>query len=240
MAVAIVLAAGSGKRMNSHIAKQFIKIRDKEVLYYSLYTLNNNENISTIVLVARDEDIKYCQKNIVDEYNLHKVGKIISGGKERYDSVYNGLAALKGSTDKDDIVLIHDGARPFLQDEMINTSIRGALEYGACTVAVPVKDTIKLVDDKMLGIETPDRKSLYQIQTPQSFRLSLLSDAYEEMKKCPNHNITDDTMLMEQYRGIKSKIVPGEYTNIKITTPEDIEIAELFAGKIFQKTLKTC
>lgn len=231
MAVAIVLAAGSGKRMNSDTAKQFLKIRDKEVLYYSLYTFQHNPHISEIILVTREEDIEYCQKNIVDEYGFTKVGKIISGGKERYDSVYKGLCCV--NSDREDIVMIHDGARPFVSDDMINESLDAVKEYGACTVAVPVKDTIKIVDENLFGIETPNRNNLYQIQTPQTFDYKLLVSAYEEMKKDENHNITDDTMLVELYKGVKSKMVSGAYENLKITTPEDLKIAEIFAGKFF-------
>lgn len=234
MAVAIVLAAGNGKRMNSDTAKQFLKIRDKDILYYSLRAFNKHSGISRIILVTREEDIEYCQNNIIDEYRLKKVGRIIPGGKERYDSVYRGLVTLKreGLGDND-IVLIHDGVRPFVTHDMISNCIKAARKYDACTVAVPAKDTIKLVNDEMMGIATPKRENVYQVQTPQAFKFSKLFEAYEEMKAAPDHNITDDTMLIDQYKGIMSKIVPGEYTNIKITTPEDLAIAEIFAEKIF-------
>lgn len=229
MTVAIVLAAGSGKRMNSDVAKQFLKINGKEVLYYSLLAFENNKNIDEIVLVTKEEDIDYCRNNIVEEYGFKKVGKIISGGKERYDSVYCGLCAIYDV----DVVLIHDGARPFVTSNMIDDAVWAAKEYGACTVAVPVKDTIKIVDDNLFGVETPDRKKLYQIQTPQAFDYSLIMSAYEGMKQCPNYNITDDTMLVEQYKGVRSKMIEGSYNNLKITTPEDLEIAEKIASKIF-------
>lgn len=238
MAVAIVLAGGSGKRMNTDVAKQFLKINGKEVLYYSLRAFENNGNITDIVLVTREEDIEYCKKNIIDEYGFSKVSNIVCGGKERYDSVYNGLQVISTYPEcKRQIVLIHDGARPFITDIMINESVK-KIQSGcqACTIAVPAKDTIKKVenvDGKILGIETPDRKFLYQIQTPQTFEFNLIMSSYGKMLKDHNHNITDDTMLVEQYSGVYSEIIEGAYENIKITTSEDLEIGEIFAKKSF-------
>lgn len=251
MAVAIVLAGGSGSRMNSDVAKQYIKLNDREVLYYSLYTFQNNEHISRIILVTRETDIEFCQKEIVKKYGFDKVTDVIAGGKERYNSVYNGIVKLaeynKCSGDNkaadadladgancDGIVLIHDGARPFVTDKMIDDVIDTVKECGACTVGVPVKDTIKVVDENGFGINTPDRKTLWQIQTPQGFRFKLIKEAYDKMLKDENHNITDDTMLVEQYNGVRSRIINGAYENIKITTPEDVEIAKIFVEKIFK------
>lgn len=273
MAVAIVLAGGSGSRMNSDVAKQYMHINGKEVIFYSLSTFQKNEHITDIVLVARNEDLEYCRKEIVNKYGFDKVRRIVSGGTERYDSVYQGLLAVKDifmadtthlsagnskidnlkngeqvcandnskngeqvCVDDNQVVLIHDGARPFVTNEMINSSIACAVQTGACTVGVPVKDTIKMVDENMNGIETPDRKWLYQIQTPQTFEYKLIMTAYEKMypeqngvHTCKKAGITDDTMLVELYTGIKSKVILGSYENIKITTPEDINIAEILS-----------
>lgn len=245
MAVAIVLAGGSGSRMNSDVAKQYMLIHGKEVIFYSLSTFQKNEHITDIVLVARNEDLEYCRNEIVNKYGFDKVRRIVSGGKERYASVYQGLLAVgdiftaganQACVCSKQIVLIHDGARPFVTNEMINSSIACAGETGACTVGVPVKDTIKIVDENMNGIETPDRKFLYQIQTPQTFKYKLIMDAYEKMCleqnavcTCEKTVITDDTMLVEMYSGIKSKVILGSYENIKITTPEDISIAGIFS-----------
>ncbi len=251
MAVAIVLAGGSGSRMNSDVAKQYIKLNDREVLYYSLYTFQNNEHISRIILVTRETDIEFCQKEIVERYGFDKVTDVIAGGKERYNSVYNGIVKLAeynkcSGDDKDadtdladdiscdDIILIHDGARPFVTDKMIDDVIDTVKECGACTVGVPVKDTIKVVDENGFGINTPDRKTLWQIQTPQGFRFKLIKESYDKMLKDENHNITDDTMLVEQYNGVRSRIINGAYENIKITTPEDVEIAKIFVEKFFK------
>ncbi len=251
MAIAIVLAGGSGSRMKSDVAKQYMMLCGKEVLFYSLHTFQKHDDIRDIVLVTREDEISYCRENIVERYGFDKVRTICAGGKERYESVYNGLLAAHAV--ESDIVLIHDAARPFVTARMIDESINVAGECGACTVGMPVKDTIKIVDENKFGIDTPERSSVYQVQTPQTFRYGLLTSAYEEMlhrtrtmsdtgnmsngtdnAKCAgerNYKITDDTMLVEQYKGVRSKIVPGAYENIKITTPEDMEIAGKFAEK---------
>lgn len=233
MAVAIVLAAGKGSRMKSDIAKQFISLRGREILYYSLKVFQENENISDIILVTGQDDIELCKNNIVDRYDLDKVSRICAGGKERYNSVYLGLQQVE--EENRDIVLIHDGARPFVTDRMIDETIAAAERYGACTVGMPVKDTIKKVDENGFGVETPDRRYLYQIQTPQAFKYDLLISAYNKLLTDENHKITDDTMLVEQYEGVHSKIVEGAYENIKITTSEDLEIADNFVEKFFEK-----
>ncbi|MBP3621363.1 MAG: 2-C-methyl-D-erythritol 4-phosphate cytidylyltransferase [Lachnospiraceae bacterium] len=239
MAIAIVLAGGSGSRMNSDVAKQFLMLQGKEILYYSLKTFQENENISDIILVARTEDMEYCKSNIVEKYGFHKVKRICAGGKERYNSVYNGLCLVEElSKDiKNEVVMIHDGARPFVTNSMIDESI-GNMKFGsACTVGVPVKDTIKIVFEiygEIYSKETPDRNTLYQIQTPQTFRYELIRSGYERMFQDTKYNITDDTMIVEQYMGMGCKIIMGSYENIKITTPEDLEFAE----KIVEKNLE--
>ncbi len=239
MAIAIVLAGGSGSRMNSEVAKQYLLLKGKEILYYSLKTFQDNKNISDIILVARPEDIDYCRYNIVEKYGFEKIRKICAGGKERYNSVYNGLCLVE-ELSKDiehEVVLIHDGARPFVTHEMIDRSVSN-MEFGsACTVGVPVKDTIKIVfekDGEMFGKETPDRNTLYQIQTPQTFKYELIRLAYEKMLSDKNHNITDDTMIVELYGGMGCKVIMGSYENLKITTPEDL----IFAEKIVEKNLE--
>lgn len=260
MAIGIVLAGGSGSRMNSNVAKQYMLIHGKAVIAYALDTFQKNEHITDIVLVARNEDLEFCRNEIINKYCFDKVRRLVSGGAERYASVYQGLLAvgdiLTGTIISDtgdfkadnleehnqacvhdgEIVVIHDGARPFVTNEMINSSIACAAKTSACTVGVPVKDTIKIVDENMNGVETPDRKFFYQIQTPQAFDYKLIMEAYEKMyleqstaSACEKTIITDDTMLVEMYTGIKSKVIFGSYENIKITTPEDIKIAEIFS-----------
>ena len=237
MVTAIVLAAGVGSRMKSEKAKQFLEVAGHEVLYYSLRTFDEHPEVDAIVLVTKEEFAEHCRKELVERYRFAKVQDICIGGKERYDSVYQGLSAIEA--EENDIVLIHDGARPFVTAEMISASIACARECGACTVGVPAKDTIKIVDADRYGAETPERKFVYQIQTPQTFQVPLLRRAYEMMYEAKrngdNRNITDDTMLVEQYTGTRCKVVEGAYENIKITTPEDMAIAEIFVEKTLKK-----
>ena len=163
----------------------------------------------------------------MEKYHINKVKEIIAGGTERYWSVKNGLDAAVGT----DYVLIHDGARPCLDNDMITRLMEDVLVSGACSLGVPAKDTIKVVDDEDYGIDTPDRQYLWQVQTPQAFIYEDLIHAYQEMEKENNINVTDDTMIIERYLGRKSKMVFGNYSNIKITTPEDIFIAKIFLDK---------
>lgn len=224
---AIVLAAGSGSRMNSDIPKQYMDLDGMEVIYYSLDEFQKSE-VDDIVLVTRKEDIEYCRKSIVEKYGFTKVKTIVEGGSERYWSVRNGLAAVEES----EYVLIHDGARPCIDQEIIRRLMEEVIVNGACTVGVPAKDTIKVVDDDCFGIDTPDRNTLWQVQTPQAFDYADLMRAYDEMQRDNNLKVTDDTMIIEKYIGRKSKLIFGDYKNIKITTPEDIEVAKIFLKKI--------
>ena len=223
MVSAMVLAAGSGSRMKSKTPKQFMTLGDKPLIYYSLRTFEASV-VDEIILVCRYEDIEFCREEVVKKYDFTKVRRIVAGGKERYDSVSKGLKALNK---KSDIVMIHDGARPFVTNGMILSSISAARRYKACTTAVPAKDTIKVVDEDMFGIDTPDRKTLYQIQTPQTFDRKLLEEAYSRLRADEKKNITDDTMIVEKYMDQKVKIIDGSYENIKVTTPEDMKIAEV-------------
>lgn len=217
---AIVLAAGQGRRMNSKVQKQFMLLQDKPVLFYSLQCFQQS-NVSRIILVTGESEIEYCRREIVEKYHFDKVTDIVAGGAERYDSVEQGLNRIEQG-----IVLIHDGARPFVTSDMIQRSITAAMENGACTVGMPVKDTIKVVDENNFGVSTPDRKMLWQIQTPQTFQVPLIKEAYFRMRQSDSGNITDDTMLVEKYCGVKVKVIEGDYRNLKITTQEDMAFAE--------------
>jgi 2-C-methyl-D-erythritol 4-phosphate cytidylyltransferase len=217
MISAIIVAAGKGKRMDQSINKQYIKLKDKEVLAITLEEFSKVEQVEEIIVVVSPDEVEFCKNNIIDKYNFSKVKKIVCGGKERQQSVYNGLLNCGAETD---IVLIHDGARPFIDKETICKSIEGAKMNGACTVAVPVKDTIKVADSNKIITKTLKRDELYLIQTPQAFRYELILEAH---KKALSENAlaTDDTMLVEAL-GCKVKIIDGDYFNIKITTPEDL------------------
>lgn len=224
---AIVLSAGSGSRMKSDIPKQYLPLIEKPVIYYSLMAFQNSP-VDEIILVSGANDIEYCRKEIVERYGLSKVTRIVAGGKERYDSVYEGLCA----TDAE-YVLIHDGARPVLTSDMIDRMIQGVENTGACIAAMPVKDTIKLSDEHKQVASTPDRKHLWMVQTPQCFARTLLEESYEILKRKQKAgenvpDITDDAMIVEFATGKKITLVEGAYTNLKITTPEDLAVAEIF------------
>ena len=220
---AIVLAAGSGKRMNSKVHKQYLIIQDRPVLYYSLKAFEDSA-VDEIVLVVGKGEEKFCRKEIVDKYGISKVKAIVEGGKERYHSVFEGL---KHTSDAD-YVLIHDGARPFVNQDIIRRCMQEVQKYQACVVGMPVKDTIKIADEEGYAKQTPDRKNVWMIQTPQTFSYALIYEAYEEMLKTEDTAITDDAMVLERIKGKKSKLIEGSYRNIKITTPEDLLIANVY------------
>lgn len=224
---AIVLAAGSGSRMKSKTKKQFMEIKGKPVIWYSLFEFEKSR-VDEIILVTGKEDIDYCKKEIVEKYNLKKIKNVVAGGSKRYESVYNGLKEVTGN-----IVLIHDGARPLINNEIIERSIEGTIKSHACVVGVPVKDTIKRANKEGYIIDTPNRSELWITQTPQSFKTDLVKMAYKKMKEelekgNTTLNITDDAMVVEEFTTNQVRFVQGDYKNIKVTTPEDIDIAELF------------
>ena len=219
MIVAIILAGGRGKRMKSDISKQYMKIEDKPILYYTLKTFIDNKCIDRIILVLPKDEITYCKKDILEKYNL-KVDKIVEGGKERQDSVYNALQVIKEC----ELVMIHDGARPFVSNKIIDEGIKNARIYGATAPGVMPKDTIKVIDSNRISKETPNRNALVGVQTPQTFKWDIIRDCHRMVKK-EKIVVTDDTMVVERYQN-QVYIYEGEYTNIKVTTPEDLVIGE--------------
>ena len=221
---AIVLAAGQGKRMHSKIQKQFLEIGGKPILYYSMECFQKSPLIQDIILVTGEDMISYCQSEIVEKYGFTKVCKVTAGGKERYDSVYAGLLCCQDT----DYVCIHDGARPFVTEEMIQRGYEAVKRTNACIMGMPSKDTVKLADPSGYIKETPDRKIVWNIQTPQIFSYDLIRGAYESIRKKDMSNVTDDAMVVEQETGTKILLVEGSYQNIKITTPEDLAVAEAF------------
>lgn len=229
---AVVLAAGQGKRMQSAVAKQFLLLDGEPVVCHALRAFEESE-VETVVLVTGADEIEYCQKEIVEKFGFKKVMNVVAGGKERYHSVYEGLRALKPVLESDGIVLIHDGARPMVTGEMIARTIRAAEEYGACVAAMPVKDTIKVADAEQFAAMTPDRSTLWQMQTPQTFRYGLVYEAYQKLLSDVSYQkgITDDAMVVETMCSGRVKLVEGSYENIKVTTPEDMLVAEVFLKK---------
>lgn len=224
---AIVLAAGSGKRMNSKIHKQYLMLSGKPVLYYALKAFEESA-VTDIALVTGHGETEYCRRELVEKYAFAKVTAIVEGGKERYHSVYEGLKAAEGA----DYVLIHDGARPFVDAGLVKRMIDAVKECEACVAAVPVKDTIKIADRDGFVKETPDRSLLWQIQTPQAFSYPLILTAYEKLFAQGEVSVTDDAMVLEQMTEHKVKLVQGNYQNLKITTPEDLVAAEAYLSSL--------
>jgi len=223
---AIILAAGKGARMKAGINKQYIEIGNKPVLYYTLKAFADSELIQEIIIVAARSEIEYCRKEVVEKYQIDKVSKIVEGGRERQDSVANGLEALNEC----DIVLIHDGARPFVNERIIEEGIKYADKYGASACGVKPKDTIKIKGKEGFSKETLKRDELFCVQTPQIFQYELILNCHKKLKK-ENISVTDDTMVVERY-GYKVYLYEGDYNNIKITTPEDLVICRGLLDKL--------
>lgn len=217
---AIILAAGQGKRMKSKIQKQYLLLKEKPVLYYSIRAFEQS-SVDTIVLVTGKEEMLYCKEEIIKRYNFQKIVYITEGGRERCHSVYKGLQALPKDIE---YVLIHDGARPFVTKQMIEDTITAVKEYKACVVGMPVKDTIKITNTDQFSIQTPERQYVWAVQTPQAFSFELVWKAYSMLmeKEIP---VTDDAMVVETFLHYPVKLIEGSYKNIKITTPEDLIVA---------------
>lgn len=221
---AIVLAAGQGRRMGTKVHKQYLMLNEKPVLYYSLKEFQDSDIIDEIYLITGAGEEEYCRQTIVDKYHITKVTKILPGGAERYNSVWSGLQELRD----DGYVFIHDGARPFVDGDIIQRAFDVVCKNKACVVGMPVKDTIKVADARDFVENTPDRRRVWMIQTPQVFKNDLVKGAYSMLMRESYTNVTDDAMVVEQMLGFPIKLVCGSYENIKITTPEDLEMAEVF------------
>jgi len=227
---AIILSAGHGKRFNSTTAKQYLALNGKPILYYSLSAFSNVPEITNIVLVISEVDHDFVKNEIIEKYHFDKVSDIVFGGKERYHSVYNGLQS--PGVRESDFIFIHDGARPFIDTEIISNAVHEIKKYPAIVVGMPVKDTIKRVNEANIVIETPDRELLWAVQTPQVFSTPLIKTAYQKLIENEQKlisqgiSITDDAMVVETFTDKKVKLIPGSYRNIKITTPEDLEFAK--------------
>lgn len=219
---AVIVAAGKGKRMGTEISKQFLPLGGKEILAHTVEKFEKAESIRDIILVTGEDSLQDVQE-MAQEYGWEKIRSVVAGGKERQDSVWNGLQEVSDDTE---IVLIHDGVRPFVTEDILNGSIETALEMGGCVAGVPAKDTIKVCNGGNIAVETPDRSTLWQIQTPQTFRRERIIKAYEQAKT-DGFVGTDDASLAE-HSGYPVKVMMGSYRNIKITTKEDLLIGEAF------------
>lgn len=227
--IALIPAAGMGKRMGASINKQYLQLNGLPILAHTISVFERSPLIDSIYLVIPADEIPYCREYVVEAGGFKKIAAIVAGGTERQHSVMNGLKAIRGNADDHDVILIHDGVRPFLTETMLRESIAAAQEHDGTLVAVPAKDTIKIVADGVV-IDTPPRETLWQAQTPQSFRFGVIYAAHQAAE-AEGFIATDDASLIERSGG-KIRIVAGDYRNIKITTPEDLTLAEAFmAGR---------
>ena len=228
---AVVLSAGVGSRMKSDIPKQYMDLVGKPVIYYSLKAFED-AGFSSIVLVCGKDDVEYCKNEIIEKHGLKNVTAVVPGGKERYHSVFEGLKAVGQA----DYVFIHDGARPMISQETIVRLKEAVVKEEAAVAGMPVKDTIKIVDEEAYVTDTPERQYVWQVQTPQCFAYSIIYEAYKSVIQDEEEGwtipkITDDAMVLEYATDYEVKMVEADYCNIKITTPEDLLIAEMFLSK---------
>lgn len=218
---ALIPAAGKGSRMANSVKKPYLRLAQKPILAHTIQRLEQNTAVDAIFVIVDKDDFSDCRTNVLQPYAFTKVQELVAGGETRQMSVYNGVRAL--STDVD-FVVVHDGVRPFVTDETISACLTAADECGAAVAAVPVKDTIKISDENAFIVETPVRERLWAVQTPQVFRKSLLEEAHQTARE-QQLTATDDAALVEQL-GFPVKLVMGNYANLKITTPEDLRVAE--------------
>lgn len=226
----IIPAAGKGKRMSNNVSKQYIEINKKPIIAYTIEKFQNSSSVDDIILIVGKGEEEYVEKYIKNRYGFTKIKAIVKGGKERQDSVYEGLKVLDNDVD---IVLIHDGVRPMISNNEIERVIEETIKHKACVLGVKVKDTIKVVNEQGEVIKTPDRNHLYAIQTPQAFDRKIITDAYKKGIK-ENFTATDDSMFVEEFTSVKVKVIEGNDTNIKITTPNDFKIFKEYIQGISQ------
>jgi len=222
---AIIPAAGLGIRMGSNVPKQFLLLDGKPILHHTLSIFGQCSIVDEIVLVVSEKEIKHTQQQIQDSHP--KVTKVIAGGIQRQDSVGNGLRSLNSETD---IVVVHDGVRPFVSPDLIRETVEAARDFGAAITAIPVSDTIKKVNAEGWVEHTVDRGGLWRVQTPQTFQVSLLKEAFEKAQ-ADDYYGTDESALIE-HLGKEVKIIPGSEFNIKITRSEDLILGERIAALV--------
>lgn len=225
--IALIPAAGMGKRMGAGINKQYVQLAGVPILAHTLKVFEQAPFVDHVYLIIPGEEIAFCRENVVERYGFAKVAGIVAGGRERQHSVMNGLRALE-DIDGDDVVIIHDGVRPFVSLPILERSVEVAVNHDGALVAVPVKDTVKVVQDGIV-LETPRRDCLWLAQTPQTFRFAVIREAHERAER-EGFLGTDDSLLVERL-GKSVHIVTGDYGNFKITTPEDLVLAEAFLGE---------
>lgn len=221
---AIVLAAGSGKRMEQDIPKQYMNLGGAPLMVHCLRTFQESK-CTQIVLVVAPGDVEKCRREIIEKYQITKCIAIVEGGEERYDSVYAGLQAIS-----DGYVLIHDCARAFVSIDIIHRCMSAVALYESCVVGMPTKDTVKLTDDHRKVLDTPNRSNVWIVQTPQCFEYNLIKSAYDKVIADADTTITDDAMVVEKASHHDVHMIEGSYMNIKVTTPEDVAFGEAILG----------
>lgn len=220
--VALIPAAGQGRRMGTAPrSKPYLLLGGKPILAHTLLELEGCALIDEMVLIVEEGEIEHVRRSLLKSFQLHKVGTVVAGGLKRQDSVWEGLKAIN---DDCGLVMVHDGVRPFISQQILTRCIEEARDCGACIVGVPAKDTVKLVSAEKKVLKTPDRKSVWLVQTPQTFSRAVLVKAYEQAMQ-EGFYTTDDAALVERL-GVPVKIVEGSYENIKITTQEDLAVGE--------------
>jgi len=222
MVAAIIPAAGVGVRMQSQIPKPYLLLAGKPILAHTLEVFEAVREIQEITVVAHPDDLEYCREEVIAPHGFKKVLRLVPGGKERQDSVYHALKTLQ--QEEPEIILVHDGVRPFITPEYIRRVIKAARRHGGAVMGLPAQDTLKRVNSQGEVIHTLDRKDIWQIQTPQGFQADLLWRAFVEAYS-RNFYGTDEASLVEEM-GQPVVVIPGDPCNIKITTPEDLQLAE--------------
>lgn len=232
----IALAAGNGKRMGTEIPKQFLEVNGRPILWYSLKRFEDCEDITDVIVTAPMKDIARVE-TLCKEWGFKKVTKVIAGGDERYSSVYKALCEINEA----DYVLIHDCARPCISKELLSELIFDMKRTGASIPAVPIKDTVKTIDEDGYIKANIDRNSLFAVQTPQAFEYKLIKESYDELFACLSagkmkaSGITDDACVVELFGDKKVFLTNGDYRNMKITTPEDMTTASVYLEELCGK-----
>ena len=219
----LIPAAGEGNRLKSAVKKPYVALAHKPILTHTIQRFEQNAAVDEIFVLVNEADFEMCRATVLAPYAFQKVQPLVAGGATRQQSVHNGVRALPADTD---FVIVHDGVRPFVTDETIFACLDAAAEWGAAVAAVPVKETIKMANAEDFIVETPPRERLWTVQTPQVFRKSLLEEAHQIAEE-KQLTATDDAALVE-HLGHPVKLVNGSYANVKITTPEDLRIANVF------------
>ncbi len=223
---AIIVAAGKGLRMNEDVPKQYLPLGGHPILGHTLRVFHNCNRIDEVLVVIPTEDFDFCNQNVIAPLDFQKKTHLVSGGDRRQDSVYNGLMALNRKTD---LVIIHDGVRPFVKDADLEACIDGAITSGACILGIPATDTLKRVNEAGIVAGTLDRDNLWLVQTPQAFKYDVILKAHEAARD-DGVSATDDAFLVERL-GLEVRIITGTKNNIKITTQEDLAIARAIVAQ---------